>query len=55
MEMSSFSPLVSSMYGGMSKCTEIAYKRSASLLADKQGEPYMDQMPLEFFFDEISD
>ena len=37
-EMGSFTPLIFSIYGGMSKCTETTYKRLASLLAEKRGD-----------------
>ena len=39
-EMSSFTPLVFSMFGGMSKSTAVAYKRLADLISVKQSEPY---------------
>ena len=39
-EMSSFTPLVFSIFGGMSKLTTVAYKRLADLLSAKRNEPY---------------
>jgi len=39
-ERASFTPLVFSALGGMSKPTEITYKRIASLLATKQSQKY---------------
>jgi hypothetical protein len=39
-EHTSFSPLVFSLTGGMSKATQIAYKRLANLLAERKREPY---------------
>ena len=39
-EMSSFTPLVFSIFGGMSKCTAVAYKRLADLLSVKRSETY---------------
>ena len=43
-EMGSFTPLVFSTSGGMSKTTTTAYKRLASLLADKHDQPYSTVM-----------
>ena len=42
--MGSFTPLVFSTSGGMSKTTTTAYKRLASLLADKHDQPYSTVM-----------
>ena len=39
-EMSSFTPLVFSIFGGMRKCTAVAYKRLADLLSVKRSETY---------------
>ena len=39
-ELASFTPLVFSSSGGMSKSTSVAYKRLASLLAEKRDQPY---------------
>ena len=39
-EMSSFTPLVFSIFGGMSKSTAVAYKHLADLISAKRGEPY---------------
>ena len=39
-EMGTFTPLVFSIQGGSSRSTQITFKRMASLLADKQGDPY---------------
>ena len=39
-ELGSFTPLVFSTSGGMSKSTTVAYKRLASLLANKKDQPY---------------
>ena len=39
-ERASFTPLVFSALGGMSRPTEITYKRLASLLADKKDQFY---------------
>ena len=40
MERGSFTPLFFSALGGVSRPTEITYKRLASLLATKQDQPY---------------
>ena len=39
-ELASFTPLVFSTSGGMSKSTSVAYKRLTSLLAEKRDQPY---------------
>lgn len=39
-EMSSFTPLIFSIFGGMSKLTNVAYKHLADLISIKQREPY---------------
>lgn len=39
-EMSSFTPLVFSIFGGTSKSTAVAYKRLADLISVKRSEPY---------------
>ena len=39
-EMSSFTPLVLSIFGGMSKSTLVAYKHLADLISAKWSEPY---------------
>ena len=39
-ERGSFTPLVLSALGGVSRSTEITYKRLASLLATKRDQPY---------------
>ena len=39
-ELASFTPLVFSTSSGMSKSTSVAYKRLASLLAEKRDQPY---------------
>ncbi len=43
-ELGSFTPLVFSTSGGMAKSTTIAYKRLASMLADKRDQPYSTVM-----------
>ena len=51
-ERASFTPLVFSALGGMSRPTEITYKRLASLLADKKDQFYNSVisliMPISF-------
>ena len=44
-EMSSSTPLVFSIFGGMSKCTAVAYKRLADLLSVKRSETYSQVIP----------
>ena len=39
-ELGSFTPLIFSSSGGMAKSTAVAYKRLASLLANKRDQPY---------------
>ena len=39
-ELGSFTPLIFSTSGGMAKSTAVAYKRLASLLANKRDQPY---------------
>ena len=39
-ELGSFTPLIFSTSGGMEKSTAVAYKRLASLLANKRDQPY---------------
>ena len=43
-EHGSFTPLVLSATGGMEQAATVAYKRMASLLAEKRGQPYCKTM-----------
>ena len=42
-DMGSFTPLVFTTFGGLSKSCETVYKRLASLIGDKRGESYTAQ------------
>ena len=43
-EQGSFTPLVFSTSGGMGRAATIAYKRLATLIAEKREQPYSDVM-----------